>query len=274
MSKPSLPFPNEQPVTLAINISDCIQVRSFKEESPYNVFLEGQKSLIIIANKDIENVQNIQLLTLGLSSLIEHYFRSIISKVVLLCRQSLATALKTAKISLAAANYYKNNDLGRAIFDSVNFSDKNIIADQTSEFLGINLTNKGAPDGIKTALDDLQKIFILRHAVVHANGFLSPKNLISLHFPSNMVAAVSSSYASFENMVEVALNSIQSYNSFIFKCLLQRAHSNGDILFNNSEQDILEFKRYWLTFMGNDCPELGHDHLTNYAKAKIFFDFP
>lgn len=272
MSKPSLPMPNEQPSTLVIDISHCIQVRDFEIESPYNVFLAGQKSLIIIANKEQANLQTIQLLTLGLSSLIEHYFRSVISKAVLLCRQSLASALKTAKISLAAANYYKDVNLGRAIFDSVNFSDKSIIAEQTNDFLGINLVHKGAPDGIKTALDDLQKIFILRHAVVHANGFLSPKNLMSLHFPCDAIAAVSSTYESFENMVAVALNSIQSYNSFLFKCLIQRAHANNHILFDGSAADIVEFERYWLTFMGRDCPESLHDSLTNYVKAKTYFE--
>jgi hypothetical protein len=190
---------------------------------------------------------------------------------VLLCRQSRGDALKTAKISLAAANYYKDVNLGRAIFDSVNFSDKSIIAEQTSDFLGINLLGKGAPDGIKTALDDLQKIFILRHAVVHANGFLSPKNLIALQFPCNATAAVSSSYESFENMVAVALNSIQSYNSHLFRCLIQRAYSNKHITFNGCDDDLGEFEKYWSTFLGGDCPETATDSLSNYAKAKAYF---
>lgn len=272
MSNLTLPIPNEQPSTLAINISHCIQVKNFEIESPYNVFLSGQKSLIIIANKDKTNIQTIQLLTLGLSSIIEHYFRSIISKAVLLCRQSLGAALKTAKISLAAANYYKDDDLGRAIFDSVNFSDKSIIAEQTNDFLGISLINKGTPGGIKTALDDLQKIFILRHAVVHANGFLSPKNLMSLHVPCDSISAVSSTYDSFENMVSVALNSIQSYNSFLFKCLLQRAFSNGDVKFDSTDSDISNFERYWLTFKGDDCPEESNESLANYNKAKLYFE--
>ena len=88
MSKLPLPITNEQPSTLQINISQCLQQRKFEEDSPYNIFLDGQQLLIVIANKDSSNVANIQLLTLGLSSLIEHYFRSIISKSILLCRHS------------------------------------------------------------------------------------------------------------------------------------------------------------------------------------------
>ncbi|MYM70154.1 hypothetical protein GTP45_25605 [Pseudoduganella sp. FT55W] len=269
MSKPPLPLPNEQPSTLQINITQFLQSKDFEEKSPYNVFLEGQKLLIVIANQDPTDVANIQLLTLGLSSLIEHYFRSVISKALLLCPQSKDGALRNAQISLAAASYYKNENLGRAIFDNVNFSDSKIIMEQTDDFLGINL--KSSSDNVKTALSDLQKIFILRHAVVHANGFLSPKNLMELKSNYQTITAVSTSYASFENMVEVALNSIQTYNSFIFSCLLKRAYQKEYIKFDSAEADIKEFEKYWLLFLGEDTPEADASISSNYQKAKLHF---
>jgi len=271
VSNPPLPVPNENPSTLTIDINQCIQQKFFETESPYEVFLQGQKSLIILANRTPNDVANIQLLTLGLSSLIEHYFRSIISKCVFLCRQSMNGALKNAQISLAAASYYKNENLGRAIFDNVNFSDKDIIIEQTQKFLSINL-QKGSPDAIRTALDDLQKIFILRHAVVHANGFLSPKNLMELKSDFQTTAAVSASYASFENMVAVALNSVQSYNIFIFSCLLKRAFLNKYIKFDNSDADLSLFEFYWKTFVGTDCSEPSQKITDHYLKAKIHFE--
>jgi hypothetical protein len=271
VSKPLLPFPNEQPSTLIIDISQCIQERDFEQESPYQVFLSGQKLLIIIANRDITDVTNIQLLTLGLSSLIEHYFRSVISKSILLCRQSLDGALKNAQVSLAAANYYRGENLGRAVLDNVNFSDDKIIMEQTHEHLSINLKN--SPDGVKTALKDLQQIFILRHAVVHANGFLSPRNLMDLKASFLNTTAVSATYSSFENMVEVALNSIQAYNTFIFQCLLKRAHTNTHLKFDNSEGDVENFIKYWSTFAGADCPDAHADLAVHYAKAKQHFDY-
>ena len=266
MSKPPLPLPNQQPSTLTIDIGQFLQEKQFEQDSPYNVFLNGQKSLIVMANKDSESVANIQLLTLGLSSLIEHYFRSIISKSIFLCRHSKDVALRNAQISLAAANYYKDVNLGRAIFDDVNFSDIKIIYAQTSEYLNIKL--KDAGDDVKTALLDLQKIFVLRHAVVHANGFLSPRNLMELHSDNNLITAVSTTYESFENMVAVALNSIQSYNSFVFSCLLKRAFQRKYIKFDNSESDVSEFAKYWILFLGADTPESNITSSASYEKAK------
>lgn len=269
MSKPPLPVPNQQPSTLPIDIGNFLEVRQFEPDSPYDVFLKGQKSLIVMANKDVQNIAIMQLLTLGLSSLIEHYFRSIISKSIFLCRHARDGALRSAQISLAAANYYKDANLGRAIFDDVNFSDVKIIYSQTNDFLQIKI--KDAADDVKTALADLQKIFILRHAVVHANGFLSPRNLMELRSDNSCVTAVSTSYESFENMVAVALNSIQSYNSFIFSCLLKRAFQRKYIKFDNSAVDVAEFENYWKLFLGLDSQESDLTVLTNYNKARDHF---
>ncbi len=268
MSSNSLPLPNTKPSTLNIDLDQFVQLRSFELASPYDVFVEGQRSLIVIANRDTTDVLNMQLLTLGLSSLIEHYFRSILSRAVLLCAESMKKALRDCQISLAAANYYRGNDLGRAIFDSVNFSGSEIVVELTNKYLSINL-GKTAPDDIKVALSDLQKIFILRHAVVHAHGFLSPKNLMELKLEHDKPSAVSGTYAAFESMMEIALNSIQSYNNFAYTCLLRRAYQNGQISFDGSTKDIDVFVKYWSLFGGrdSDVKNLTVQEIYNLARA-------
>jgi hypothetical protein len=271
VSRPTMPLPNEQPSTLRIDILQCIQQRDFETESPYQVFLNGQKKLIVMAYRDVDDVTNIQLLTLGLSSLIEHYFRSVISKSIFLCRQSLDGALKSAQVSLAAANYYRGENLGRAILDNVNFSDEKIISEQTFECLKINLKN--SDDGVKTALSDIQQIFILRHAVVHANGFLSPKNLIEIKADLDKPTAVSTTHVSFENMVEVALNSIRAYNTFIYQCLLKRAQLKGYIKFDDTPEDSRAFKKYWDSFIGSDSADVSEPIEAIYKKAKDHFTY-
>jgi hypothetical protein len=250
-------------------MSDFVQEKPFGNDSPYSNFLEGQKALIVLGNQR-NDVGTIQLLTLGLSSLIEHYFRSVLSGAIFLCKESLNKALRSSHVSLAAANYYRGNDLGRAVFDSVNFSSVDIIVDMTSKYLSLNVGKKGEPE-VAAALNDLQKVFIVRHAVVHANGYLSPKNLMELGLPHANPTIVAATYKAFENIVEVSLNSIQSYNIFLFNSLVRRAVNNSQLLLDSTANDIDQYSRYWKLFSGNDSIDRNLSIEESYERVKTYF---
>ena len=151
------------------------------EASPFEKFIENREVLTrILGSEDSSDEWKMKanLVTIGIVSSVESYFRSVIRRLLVIDEESRIASYKN-KVSYGAVLFHVPHLLPEALLEDCTFLKKNMIRENIKNFLGININFQKALD-LDKALEEYEKVCHLRHCIAHRSGHLGSKNAIEL----------------------------------------------------------------------------------------------
>lgn len=202
------------------NITDYIKVESLTRSSIDKFYFKRDK--ILLACDPVFAVDNptvTPLFLVGLISLVENYYRDIISSLLKICPLSKkASAEKTVNL---ASIWFGSNNLEKGALENISFSDSRNIQKNLKTIFNINVDDKS--NSVSAPLFEFSRLCELRHAIVHSAGELSGKNAIKLNLPNSKNSVqVSVSYSSLQEAADVCTSLVCSSNLELFNHMARR----------------------------------------------------
>lgn len=225
-----------------VETNDCSPLqRFFDQRELLTTILGGESGLLEWRTKA-------NLVTIGIVSSVETYFRSIIRKSLIIDDESRSTSYKN-KVTYGAVLYHGPDLLPEALLEDCTFLNKDNIVKNLKNFLGVQLNPQQEPDLLK-ALEEYEKICHLRHCIAHRSGHLGSKNAIELGldtFSQHLEQPISLTLDAVNNVFNICHNCVLESNDYIFESLLSRTVSGG-IWTGDLRKDKLKFRRIFEIF--------------------------
>lgn len=199
--------------------------------SPLQRFFNQRELLTTILGAESDSLEwrmKANLVTIGIVSSVETYFRSVIRKSLIHDEESRVTSYKN-KVSYGAVLYHRPDLLPEALLEECTFLNKENIIKNLKNFLGVLINLQQEPDLLK-ALEEYEKICHLRHCIAHRSGHLGSKNAIELGletFSQHLEKPISLTLDAVNNVFNICQNCVLECNDYIFECLLSRTVSRG-----------------------------------------------
>jgi hypothetical protein len=194
----------------------CTEVQRVSS-SPIDEFLAQLKLLLPLATKSSldTNAALGRLLLLGVVSISEQFYRSLIGRAVHVCPIAWHHA-SGQTMSLGAIDYYGQKRLALGLLESVTFSSPGTIILTTEKLVGV----KPMSQSMEKAVKDFERICQLRHAAVHSDGHLNSKNLRDFGLPGLTTAhSLRIDFDGFQNVAAICENAVRAYNRALFSSM-------------------------------------------------------
>jgi hypothetical protein len=135
------------------------------------------------------------------------------------------------------------SDAVRGMLDGESFSSKDNIKTWSKKIAGIELKNEIS---LEVALKEFERICHIRHAAVHAGGYVSTRNAAALGVaPGSWISF--GSPAAIHEIIGVVAASIRAYNQVLFESVLAGWLDRG-LLQGNWSIDAEKFTALWRAF--------------------------
>jgi len=229
-----------------VEVNDC---------SPLQRFFDQRELLTTILGAESDSLEwrmKANLVTIGIVSSVETYFRSVIRKCLIIDEESRSTSYKN-KVTYGAVLFHGSDLLPEALLEESTFLNKDNIIKNTKNFLGIQVNQQQEPDLTK-ALEEYEKICHLRHCIAHRSGHLGSKNAIELGletFSQHLEKPISLTFDAINNVFNICQNCVLECNDYIFESLLARTVSK-DIWSGDLRIDKPKFKPIFEIFSPNN----------------------
>jgi len=172
----------------------------------------------------------------------EDYFRSILTESIERCElcerrvHPLETRMEFVFSGSAA-------DAFRGMLDHESFSSRENIVGWSRKVTGSDLSK--APS-LNEALNEFERVCHIRHAAIHAGGYLSTRNAQVLGVPPGTWISFDSPKGIYE-IISVVTATIRSFNQVMFEQILT-SWLNGATLSGEWSRDKTKFTRLWEAF--------------------------
>ncbi len=190
-------------------------------QSPIDRFYHRQEEILRVCTPAFASANpNITpLLLVGLISLIENYYRDIISEMIKLCPISKESSSEKS-INLASI-WFGYNNLEKGALENISFSDSKNISKNLKTIFNLDVEN--ANNQINAPLEQFSKLCELRHAIVHSAGELSGKNAIKLQLPNSRSSVqVILNYSELQESAAICSSLVCASNLELFKLMTER----------------------------------------------------
>ncbi|WP_421575620.1 hypothetical protein [Stenotrophomonas maltophilia] len=162
-------------------------------------------------------------LLLLLFSSAETYFRRVIGEAIALCPFA-AEHSGGQQIALGSVAMFGSELVGFSISDTKGLTSAGEIASRTSKLLGLPI-DKNSSLGV--AISQFESICVLRHAIVHSSCELLYSNRKELKVKHKGRLVLSINDAGAQEIVQIAVNAVRSYNNRIGNELIRRWFTDG-----------------------------------------------
>lgn len=172
----------------------------------------------------------------------EDYFRSILTDVVKICPccaervQPLETRMEFVFTGSVA-------DAVRGMLDSESFSSRSKVMTWTKKIGGVDLKSVIS---VEVLLTEFERICHIRHAAVHAGGYVSTRGAKALGVPSGSWISFGSP-AAIHEIVGVIAATVRAYNQILFESILNE-WLNAGLLLGDWSSDGATFTALWRAF--------------------------
>lgn len=229
------------------DITNYTNSTSFSE-SPIDRFYIGRDKILQACTPDFANDHPTvtPLLLVGLISLVENYYRDIISSLIKICPVSKeASAEKT--INLASV-WFGSNNLEKGALENISFSDARNIQKNLKSIFNINIDRNS--NQISAPLNEFTKLCELRHAIVHSSGELSGKNAVKLNLPNSQdPVQVITSYSDIQESAAICTSLVCASNLELFQLMAKRWLHSWPKMPGFDESNLNStFNKMWKTF--------------------------
>lgn len=190
----------------------------------------------------------------------EDYFRSILTEVVELC--SLCEArIRPLETRMEFVFSKSVPDAVRGMLELESFSSRENLLSWTKKFTGSNLEKELSLD---VALREFERVCHIRHAAMHAGGYVSSRNAAVLSVPPGSWISFSSPTAIHE-IIAVVAATLRAYNQSLFEKILEGWLREG-LLVGDWGSDKVRFEPLWRAF--RSVGDISSSHLPGGEKLK------
>ncbi|WP_127508650.1 hypothetical protein [Actinoplanes solisilvae] len=124
-----------------------------------------------------------------------------------------------SQVTLFAARRYENDFLALTVLEGSSLADAGEIKKRTKSMLGIDINKPGS--SLEEALNEFSKACHFRHAVAHAAGVLSARNLLALGVdPPDDPQQFSMTVAGIQEISAICETVVRTYNRDVFQRLV------------------------------------------------------
>lgn len=229
------------------NLNDYVSTSIASEQSPIDQFYVEMQHILTLFPHQVwqQNSWVGALASIAVVSCIENYYRQIFSKILKICVDSQKSAASNS-INLGSVIWHPSNEIERGAFEHISLASAENINSTAKKFIGIDLKSKG----LKTILDEFDKICELRHGIVHSGKVLAGKNGIKLKLEStNCITKIDIGFGQFQEIMSICNALIVDSNKLLFVELVNRwATSWRNTPGWDSSQASLKFKNIWTVF--------------------------
>lgn len=194
--------------------------------SPISEYFAHTQSLIarFVRPEFSQDAEVLSLLILGVVSAAEFYFRSVIVECLSICPFAMKHA-NQEQIPLGSLQYYgtKTKDLGFSLFEHKSLASANEIKKELNRLVGIQVQPGSS---VSAAFSGFDALCELRHAAVHARGFIGSKNATDLGVSTLCVHRIQLNQASVFDLTKLSHNAVRSFNRFVLESILSRWIAN------------------------------------------------
>jgi hypothetical protein len=161
-----------------------------------------------------------RLLTLGIVTVTEAYFRSIVAVVVELCPLAREVA-SDQQIAYGALAFYSSSEIGLSLLEGISFTGGAEIKRATKNILGIELSTNRS---LMAALDVYSQVCSMRHASVHEHGRLNRGNarVLNVRPRSGNSLFLVVNLPTLHTAASACTSVVRAYNGFVWERLVQR----------------------------------------------------
>lgn len=225
-----------------LNPCDFVTSANLNRNSPIDSFYARRTQILALGTPQQLGASDSlgPLLLVGIVSATEHYFRSVFSVAINICR---ICAKKSAdqKISLGSVVWHGQQDVARGALEHLSLADAQVIRSNSEKFLGFKIPN--ASD-TSSALDEFDKICQLRHGIVHNASELPGSNAVKLELNrSNGLPKIKVEYSELQMAASVCTALIASFNRELFSELARRWATQW-----TPQKNHAAFKVLWTSF--------------------------
>jgi len=210
----------EQQVTIDA-ASCCVPLRQ-NNLNPIDVFYESIGDVLRLGSPAaLAGSEALgRLLILGIVTVTESYFRSIITAVVKLCPLAHDYA-SDQQIAYGALEYYGVTEIGLSLLEGISFAGDSEIAKTTKRILGLDASSNRS---LVAALEAYNRVCIMRHAVVHDHGRLNRGNAKTLQIrPGHgRTLCIAMDFSGLQTAASACTNAVRAYNTFLWENIVQR----------------------------------------------------
>ena len=232
------------------DINQYVAPSSSPIDSPIDAFYATTQDILNVAKPDFlhQHPSMGTLLSVGLISASENYFRDLFARIIRICPIAQAASSKEA-INLGSVIWHREGQVERGAFEHISFAEEGKIISTCRKFLKYDLKKRGITNEL---LQEFCKICELRHGIVHSNSFLAGKNAIKLEIPNNAPNQALKITVGYEQLQECGLISTMltaSFNKEMFEEMAKRWAVDWPKLlsWNSAEANAL-FEQIWTSF--------------------------
>lgn len=172
----------------------------------------------------------------------EDYFRSILAELVTLCPlcETRVHPLETRMEFVFSGSV---PDAVRGMLDGESFSSKANIIKWSKKIANVDLKNERS---LEVALTEFERVCHIRHAAIHAGGYVSTRNAVALGVPPGSWISFGSP-AAIHEIIGVITAGLRAYNQLLFESVLTGWLKEG-MLRGNWSSDSKIFTDLWRAF--------------------------
>jgi hypothetical protein len=259
---------NRPEEALAINLERALVSCSLPSGiSPISDYFRHTQALVnrFIRPELSTDGEALSLLVLGVVSAAEFYFRSIIVQSLDVCPYAMKQANK-AEVSLGSLRYYGTQikNLGFSIFEHKSLADASEIKKELQRLVGVTIK----PDSsAATALNGFDTLCELRHAAIHARGYVGFKNASDLGASSTSVQRINFSLDTVFDLTKLSHNAVRSFNRHVLDGILSRWIADR-YLTGNWRADRKKFSALFMIFAYPEENAFGSDVSAAYRSIQ------
>ncbi|WP_212808347.1 hypothetical protein [Micromonospora endophytica] len=158
---------------------------------------------------------------------VESYIRSVLSRAACICPRAQGVS-DSSQVTLFAARRYEGDFLALTVLEGSSLADAGEIKKRTRTMLGIEIRNGSDLD---EALHEFSKACHFRHAVAHAAGILSARNMLALGVePPSQPQQFAMTVAGIQEISAVCETIVRTYNRYIFQRLVEGWLGDGSLI--------------------------------------------
>ena len=160
-----------------------------------------------------------RLLTLGLVTATEAYFRSVLLATMTICPVA-KDLIADQNLAYGALDYYGPDNLGLGLLEGVSFASESEVRKKSKQLLGLELA---ANKSLMAALQIYDQVCHMRHATVHAHGVLNRGNARALGVkPATETICLVFDLAHLHNAAKACSSVVRAYNEHIWRLTVNR----------------------------------------------------
>lgn len=208
--------------TFALVAGDFCGVEVPSPSSPIDDYYEYIGDLMTLGDEARLEASDVlgRLLLLGLVSGVEQYFRSIIAGVLRMCPISREVAADQM-IHFGALDHYGVEGVEAALFDASSLADAAEVRKRTHKLIGFQIAERTST---YEALEEFDKVCVMRHAAVHSRGTLGRGNVRDLGIPlaDQGSRVLKLEFATLQQAGAACQSVVRAYNRFVFRKTIER----------------------------------------------------